>query len=151
MHKLLHSGEKDYSMKEKREDRASASLLGWGRSEWNRGKERKKDCLPRGLRKCKQGVGASAVVAGRRKGGRTDKQIEETKSSSYVAAREKELANHAGKHGFNVVGKERGKTVIAFLFPPSLSLSVCLWKTRFLKRRNFSPSSSGLEEGECCV
>ena len=44
-------------MKEKREDRASAGLLGWGRGEWNRGKERKKDCLPRGLRKCKQGVG----------------------------------------------------------------------------------------------
>ena len=57
VHKLLHSGEKDYSMKEK--EKIEPARVCWVGDGANGTEERggKKDCLPRGLRKCKQGVG----------------------------------------------------------------------------------------------
>ena len=74
MHKLLHSGEKDYSMKEKRERRSSQrGFVGLG--DGANGTEERRGKKIVYLVACESVNKVSAVVAGRRKGG-ADRQTD---------------------------------------------------------------------------
>ena len=118
--------------------------LGWAGTKENRGKE-KKDCLPRGLRKCKQGVGDDG--GGRRGkeeegGGPTNRSRKKRRRRrNHVVLGERARENSLTTQENTTTTVERGKTSSPFcVLSLFLSVSRSVWENKIFLGGGGTPS-----------